>query len=59
MELVRKLPRELWIAYMSRPNAAKVMTMEERIKHYKSSNYPDGSATYVKAGEQSRAWGVR
>lgn len=59
MELVRKLPRELWIAYMERPNSAKTMEKSERLKHYVSSNYPDGDAKYYSAGEQSRAWGAR
>lgn len=56
MELVRKLPRDLWLAYMERPNSAKVMSMEERRKHYVSSNYPPQE--YVNAGEQSSRWGV-
>jgi len=58
MELVRKLPRELWLAYMERPNAVETMTMQERIKHYRSGNYPDADARYVNAGEASRAWGA-
>ena len=58
MELVRKLPVELWIAYMERPDSAQSMTKEERLKHYTSSNYPHGSAQYVKAGEMSSRWGA-
>lgn len=56
MELVRKLPRELWIAYMERPNSAITMTKEERLKHYVSKNYP--TTEYVKAGQDSRRWGA-
>ena len=56
MELVRQLPRELWLAYMDRPNSAKEMSKEDRLRHYVSKNYP--VSEYLKAGEMSSRWGA-
>lgn len=39
-EEVNKLPREQWYAAMARPNSAETMTLEERLKHYQSKNFP-------------------
>lgn len=40
MQKIRQLSHKEWLAYMERPNSAKVMTYEERLKHYVSANFP-------------------